>query len=196
MVPVKSRPGDDGGEPVVRRSRNSSRLWWISGFFLCAGVAGLTWRLLGMDTRGSEVAGILSLAMAGISLAAGGVAAWFAWVAVRDKESLDAVGQELLRDVIRQERPVHNQLLGDVAGSKPADVTFAQPPPSLIQWRTDGGAQRGTLRDVSKYYDNLSRGRLVVLGRQEREKRSCCCISCWISPSPGQAAARRAYRCD
>ena len=52
--------------------------------------------------------------------------------------------------------------------ARPADMAFRSPvthdEPELVRWRSDGGPEHGTLRNVASYYRSLDRGRMVVLG--------------------------------
>jgi hypothetical protein len=78
------------------------------------------------------------------------------------KDGLLAAARQLARDVRGEEAGVLIRLMADSGDPVPADVSFAQP--ALIYWRVDGGDQRGTLSEITGYYRNLDRGRLVVLG--------------------------------
>ena len=60
------------------------------------------------------------------------------------------------------------QALGVSGEARPADAVFRVPvpekEPELVCWRSDGGSEHGTLRDVAGYYRSLDRGRMVILG--------------------------------
>lgn len=81
-----------------------------------------------------------------------------------DPAVLVSRARRVLVAVIAAEERNLQLLIGDVGIPRPADVGFAQPEAASVQWRTDGGANSGTLATITEYYRSLTRGRLVVLG--------------------------------
>jgi NACHT domain-containing protein len=81
-----------------------------------------------------------------------------------DRTVLAAAARSLAGDVAEQEAAARQRLLSDTGDARPADVRFAQPAPSPLLWRSDGGERQGSLETVAEFYRGLARGRLVVLG--------------------------------
>lgn len=122
-----------------------------------------TWWLLTRDTRGAEVATVLALPVAILSLAAAVITTV---VALRENGTKDttllAAARELAGVIRMQESTALSRLVADTGDTRPANVTFTQP--ELLYWRSDGGAHRGSLAQIESFYRGLERGRLVVLG--------------------------------
>ena len=79
-----------------------------------------------------------------------------------DHATLTAAARALARDVGEREAAEQQKLLADTGESQPADVGYAQP--DLQFWRTDGGAQHGSLGTINTFYAGLHHGWLVILG--------------------------------
>jgi hypothetical protein len=132
---------------------------WMLLTALAAVLGAGTWFLLSGATRGAEIANVLALPIAiiGLAVAIAGV------LPRRDSpDAVSAAARDLARAVRRHELAARAQLLGDVGDPSPADLSYRQP--ARPRWRTDGGAEQGTLRNVARFYRSLRRGRLVVLG--------------------------------
>jgi len=138
----------------------------VAGVATAVALAAGTWWLLIRDstTKGSDIATVLALPVAVLSLLAAVVAIV---VAVRlspaEGAALAGAARRLAGDVRAQEEAVLTRLVADTGETRPADVGFVQP--GLLHWRTDGGTKRGSLAQIKSYYQGLRRGRLVVLGQ-------------------------------
>ncbi len=121
------------------------------------GATGLALTVVGL-TAALATGSALWFGVAALGL---GLAAAITWLLFRS--SAEAAG-ELAAALLRAERPALNQLLGDQAAPPVADTPFAQPPVELVSWRSDGGGDHGSLREIAEYYRGLTRGRLVVIG--------------------------------
>lgn len=133
----------------------------VSG--LAVVVLAATGWMLAWGTRGAEIANVWALPVAVSGLAA----TLFGWTlrpSAADQRVLAAAARALARDVAEQEAAAQQRLLADTGDARPANVRFAQPAPSPLLWRDDGGDQQGTLETVAEFYRGLKRGRLVVLG--------------------------------
>ena len=133
---------------------------WVAAGLLAA-VASLTVLLL-RERSGGNTATILSLT---VSIASLGVALW----GLRPAPPLSGIARDLAARVAQERGRVRRQALGMSGDARPAEVAFQSPlagdEPELVRWRSDGGAERGTLKDVADYYRSLERGRMVVLGQ-------------------------------
>jgi hypothetical protein len=78
------------------------------------------------------------------------------------EERLARTAHELAGAVRAQETAALARLVADTGDAQPAEVRFAQP--AMLYWRTDGGRRRGNLSQIQGYYQELGRGRLVVVG--------------------------------
>lgn len=128
-------------------------------------VAGTRW-LLTKDstTKGSDIATVLGLPVAILSLLAAVVAIVVAVRPGRVEGDVSADAARRLAGAVRaREEATLARLVADIGETHPADVGFAQP--ALLHWRTDGGSDRGSLAQIKSYYQGLRRGRLVVLGQ-------------------------------
>jgi hypothetical protein len=149
----------------VRRVRGGSgRRWWVAvSVAVVAAVVAGTWWLLTRDTRGAEIATVLALPVAILSL---GTAVIAAVVTLRtgaaESDTLLSAARQLAGAVRAQESAALARLVADTGDTRPADVAFTQP--GLLYWRSDGGAHRGSLAQIEAFYRGLGRGRLVVLG--------------------------------
>lgn len=143
----------------MRGLRGRARLWLTAASLVA--LAAVTWWLLSAGTRGADISTVFALVvgLAGVVVAGagerrqrrrGGVA-----------EPLDAA-RRLAGEVFAQEAAALARLTGDRGDTRPANLTFTEP--ELVYWRTDGGAEHGTLASVGTYYRRLTRGRLVLLG--------------------------------
>ncbi|GLZ41115.1 NACHT domain-containing protein [Actinokineospora sp. NBRC 105648] len=144
------------------RSRVVSGLGWV---LLAIPVIALTWWLLGKGDNGAGIANVLALPASIV----GGVAGVLALVGgQRTKPRADDPGiladrlRRLLVAVITAEERTLARLLGDTGKPQPADVGFTQP--DELFWRTDGGADSGSLDTIAEYYRGLRSGRLLVQG--------------------------------
>jgi NACHT domain len=134
--------------------------------------AGTAWLLL-RGTRGAEIASVLALVVT-ILVA---VAQWSgsAWWSPADTARVADEARKIARVAAERETAQQNLFLADSGLGIPADVGFAQPgqaswPVELLTWRSDGGAQSGSLADIVGFYagtnrlPGLAKGRLVILG--------------------------------
>lgn len=145
----------------VRSAWLQRRLWLVAGVAVAVALVGGTWWLLIKETRGAEIATVLALTVAVLSLiVAVGTFAVTRPVAGEGKRLLSAA-RGLAGEVRKQEENVLVQLLGTMGD--PAKVEFSQP--ELVYWRTDGGDRQGSLAQIESYYRELQRGRLIVLGK-------------------------------
>ena len=132
---------------------------WVAAGLVVAIVSLTVWLL--RDKSGANTANILALPVAIVSL---GVACRGLWPA----PPLSRVARKLADGVAEERGHARQQALGMSGDARPAEVAFRSPlagqEPELVRWRSDGGAEHGTLRDVADYYRSLDRGRLVVLG--------------------------------
>jgi hypothetical protein len=125
----------------------------------------LTWYLLAAD-RGADIAGVLSLT-ATLLLAAG---SWLVRSYDLSDEALAAAARRLAVLVRREWAGALQGLLAGSGASEPADVGYVRSERAglagggLVRWRSDGGADAGSLADIAAYFSALDRGRLVVLG--------------------------------
>jgi hypothetical protein len=132
---------------------------WVVGGLVVAVVAMTVWLLRAKS--GVNIATVLALTVSIVSLA----------VAVRGlipNPSLSQVARELADRVAQERGRARRQALGMSGDARPADMAFRAPmrqdEPELVRWRSDGGPEHGTLRNVASYYRSLDRGRMVVLG--------------------------------
>jgi hypothetical protein len=122
-----------------------------------------TWWLLTRDTRGAEIATVLALPVAILSLGAAVIAAVVALRAgAAESDTLRSAARQLAGAVRAQESAALARLVADTGDTRPADVAFTQP--GLLYWRSDGGGHRGSLAQIEAFYRRLGRGRLVILG--------------------------------
>lgn len=135
------------------------RLGWVVGGALLAVVSLTVW--LFRAKSGVNAATILSLT---VSIASLGLALW----GLRPIPQLSRVARDLAGRVAQERGQARRQALGMSADARPAETAFRSPladdEPELVRWRSDGGSEHGTLRDVAHYYRSLERGRIVVLG--------------------------------
>ena len=132
---------------------------WVAGGLAVAVVVLTVWLLRAKS--GVNTATVLSLTVSVLSLA----------VAVRGlvpSSTSSRVARELAGWVAQERGRARRQALGMTGDARPADMTFRAPvpgeEPELVRWRSDGGPEQGTLRNVASYYRSLDRGRMVVLG--------------------------------
>ena len=132
---------------------------WVAGGALLA-VVSLTVMLF-REKSGGNAATILSLPVAIASL---GVALW----GLRPIPTSSSAARDLAGRVAQERGQARRQALGMSADARPAKIAFRSPlasdEPELVRWRSDGGAEHGSLTDVANYYQSLERGRMVVLG--------------------------------
>jgi Mrp family chromosome partitioning ATPase len=81
-----------------------------------------------------------------------------------DPQVLVAAARVVAARVSEQEASVQQRILADTGDARAANVGFSQPDSALVRWRTDGGDREGSLATIADFYDNLPRGRLVVIG--------------------------------
>lgn len=132
---------------------------WVAAGLAIAVVVMTAWLLRAKS--GVNTATVLSLTVSILSLA----------VAVRGlmpSPPLSRVARELADRVAQERGRARRQALGMSGDAHPADMAFRAPllreEPELVRWRSDGGPEHGTLRNVASYYRSLDRGRMVVLG--------------------------------
>jgi hypothetical protein len=132
---------------------------WVAGGLAVAVVVLTVWLLRAKS--GVNTATVLSLTVSVLSLA----------VAVRGlvpTSTSSKVARELADRVERERGRARRQALGMTGDARPADMAFRAPvageEPELVRWRSDGGTEYGTLRNVAGFYRSLDRGRMVVLG--------------------------------
>jgi hypothetical protein len=132
---------------------------WVAGGLFVAVVVMTVWLLHAKS--GVNTATVLSLTVSVLSLA----------VAIRGlvpSSPSSKVARELADRVAQERGRARRQALGMVGDARPADMAFRAPTPGeepeLVRWRSDGGPEYGTLRNVASYYRSLDRGRMVVLG--------------------------------
>lgn len=127
-------------------------------------IAGTAW-LLKQDSRGAEIAGVLSLTLA--ALVAVAQLPNMPWRSP-DSAKLADEARSLARSVAKREVAEQNLLLADSGQGQPADISFA--PPEQVIWRSTVGDQSGSLMDIAHFYagsdayPGLVNGRLVILG--------------------------------
>lgn len=135
------------------------RLGWVVCGALLAVVSLTAW--LFQEKSGANAATILSLTVSILSL---GVVLW----GLRTAPPLSRVARDLAGRVAQERGQARRQALSMSADARPAETAFRAPrvddEPELVRWRSDGGAEHGTLRDAARYYQSLERGRMVVLG--------------------------------
>jgi hypothetical protein len=76
---------------------------------------------------------------------------------VTDPVLLSAAASALADLVARRESAVLRGLLGDRTGT-------GRPQSAQVRWRTDGGAETGSLNTIAAFYQRLPDGRLVIVG--------------------------------
>ena len=127
---------------------------------LAIAVAAVTVWLLRAKS-GTDTATVLALPVSIVSL---GVTLRGLW----PSPPLSRVARELADRVAQERGQTRRQALGMPGDFRPADVAFRSPlagdEPELVRWRSDGGAEHGTLATVGGFYRSLDRGRMVVLG--------------------------------
>jgi hypothetical protein len=138
----------------------------LAGAAVLVGCAGLTVYLLAAGKRGAEVAVVLGPSVS-ILLA---VAAALSRPYDLGDEALAAAGRQLAGLVRQEWSRTLQRLLAGSGAPEPADVGYVRSEQAglaadgLVRWRSDGGAETGSLTDIGAYYAGLRRGRLVVLG--------------------------------
>ncbi|NES16508.1 MULTISPECIES: NACHT domain-containing NTPase [Micromonospora] len=120
-----------------------------------------TWWMLATGTRGAEIANVLALPLAAVSLLTAVVGS-VARPAVGDPAVLAAAQRRLSAWSARQETELLRRALLESGELQPANLRSGQW--KTVPARTDGGQRRGSVRDIASYYQHLDRGRLVVLG--------------------------------
>jgi hypothetical protein len=105
-----------------------------------------------------------------------------------DHATLTAAARALARDVGEREAAEQQKLLADTGESQPADVGYAQP--DLQFWRTDGGAQHGSLGTINTFYAGLHHGWLVILGEAGAGKTVRRHYPRWPSGAPHSVPTR------
>jgi hypothetical protein len=132
---------------------------WVVVGLVIAIVAITIWLL--QAKSGANAATVLALPISVVSLA----------VAVRGLwpyPPLSRVARELADRIAQERGSARRQALGMSGDARPANVTLRSPlpddEPELVRWRSDGGAEYRSLRDVANFYQSLDRGRMVVLG--------------------------------
>jgi len=140
------------------RSRAVRRPGWVAAE-LVAVVALTLW--LVRAKSGVNIAAILTLTVAIVTLLA------TTWKRLPSGASSE-VARKLANGVAEERGRARGQALGVAGDARPADAIFRGPvpgmEPELVRWRSDGGSEHGTLRNVAGYYRSLDRGRMVVLG--------------------------------
>jgi hypothetical protein len=117
--------------------------------------------MLKSGDRGNAYAVVLTFTAAVLTLAV--TAFGVPWQAAGDSHAaLVAAARGLASDIAVREADQLQKFLAETGRPKPANIEFMQP--ELIHWRTDGGAQRGSLKQIEKFYADLEHGRLVILG--------------------------------
>jgi hypothetical protein len=110
---------------------------------------------------GADIATVLSLTVAVLTLVGGARG-------LKQSQASSTLARVLADRVARERGRARRQALGMPGSAHPADVDFRAPvrraEPELVRWRSDGGPERGTLRDVARFYQSLERGRMVILG--------------------------------
>ena len=124
-----------------------------------------TVRLIAVGTRGAEIAGVLAVPLAVLTL----LVAVLDWKFTHRKfgrEDLWQSCRELANEVAARERALSNRFLADTAKAELADVDFSrfQYDGQLVSWRGDGGAHDSSLTALRDFYAQLEHGRLVILG--------------------------------
>jgi hypothetical protein len=130
-----------------------------------AGVFWLTWRLWLGGEQGAAKANVLALPVAIVGTVLAGIGLVVGLVARPSATRVSALMETaltLLDRVVATETNTLNRLLGDEGDPRPADVGFARS--VLLRWRADGSGDEGSLNTIAAYYDDLDRGRLVILG--------------------------------
>lgn len=125
-------------------------------------VVGVSWWMLAGGDRGTTIAVVVTCAAALLTLyvAAFGVP----WEpGTPDHAKLVAIARDLAREIGEREAEQQQRLLADTGLARPADIGFRQA--ELVYWRSDGGDNQGSLKDIMAFYDGLGYGRLVILGR-------------------------------
>ncbi len=132
---------------------------WVAGGLAIAVTVMTAWLLRAKS--GVNTATVLSLTVSIMSFA----------VAIRGlmpSPTSSRVARELADRVAQERGRARRQALGMSGDARPADMAFRAPmpqdEPELVRWRSDGGPEHGTLRNVASYYRSLDRGRMVVLG--------------------------------
>jgi hypothetical protein len=132
---------------------------WVAAGLVLSILAVTVWLL--RDKSGTDTATILALPVSVASLVV-------AVCGLRPRPPLGRVARELADRVARERGRARRQALGMSGDARPAEVAFRSPlpeaEPELVRWRSDAGAEQGTLGDVAGYFRSLDRGRLVVVG--------------------------------
>jgi len=117
---------------------------WVAAGLAIAVVVMTAWLLRAKS--GVNTATVLSLTVSILSLA----------VAVRGlmpSPPLSRVARELADRVAQERGRARRQALGMSGDAHPADMAFRAPllreEPELVRWRSDGGPEHGTLRNVA-----------------------------------------------
>jgi len=151
-------------KPESRFARRRRPL--VIGFLLVLGGA-TAWMLADGD-RGGVIAGVLTFAVAALTLAGPMVAAPWRDTSF-DAAKLAEATLDLAREVGSREQAEQNLLMGDTGRAIAANLSYAPPgqvtwPAELVTWRCDQGKRKGSLADVADFYLSQQHGRLVILG--------------------------------
>jgi hypothetical protein len=146
-------------------SRRSRLLTACGSLLVAIGLVWITFWLL-TKTDGNDGAGIANV----LAFPVSAIGTALAILGLRSRpyrysaDILATHARSLILAVATTEARTLAQLLGDTGDPRPADISFEQQHAALVTWRTDRGAQVGSLETIHPYYTTLDRGRLVVLG--------------------------------
>jgi hypothetical protein len=138
----------------------SNVVWTVLGLTGASiGTWWLVWFLM-HRSDGASIANILALPLAAVS-AATAVHGVRSRPRADNPEVLAAQARRLLMRVLAAEQDTLLRLLGDHGDPAPANLSFVR---TASRVRADGGAASGTLDTASRYYGDLDRGRMIVVG--------------------------------
>jgi len=123
-------------------------------------LAGTLWLLLA-GGRGVNAAAVLTCGLTALLV----VLAIFPppWRGkLADIDRLAVTAENLARAVYDREATEQGRFLAQGGDAHPANVRYSQP--SWVSWHSHGSGSRGSLDSIAEFYDELDRGRLVLLG--------------------------------
>jgi hypothetical protein len=141
---------------------------------------GTAW-LLSTGPRGAEIATVLGLTVAVLASVYGASSRFGS----EDATALVRAAKIVVREVGGQQAAEQQKFLAQRGHAVPAEIDFSQP--DQVYWRTDGGAQRGTLKNIRKFYTGLEFGRLLIIGKAGAGKTVLARLLAWSE------AVRRLY---
>ena len=124
-------------------------------------LTGISLWLLSSGSRGADTATVLSFSVSVLALAVT-IFSSRSQAPADDNDAMADAARALAVDVRKRETDQQLRLLADTGEPEPANVGFREP--TLVRWRSDGGTQHGSIKEIKVFYADLRHGRLVILG--------------------------------